>query len=152
MRTSNDWKRKMAQDQKKADSRTPRKLSRRWRFRLTVLLVVAVVIPILYPFYREYCYEDRKESCYGAREYVTTTYQRMVDEELSEGIKAENIDYTDLVKKAFTETYDVSVGEDLTIRDLCKAGGTIQVTIDPLTHLLTISCTAEGHETYQQRD
>lgn len=142
----------MAQEQKKTGSRMPVKISRRWRIRLVVVLVLVAMIPILYPAYKSYCIEDRKESCYGARQYVATIYQQMVEKELSAGVKAKDIDYTGLVKKAFEETYNASVEKDLTVRDLCREGGIMQVTIDPDTHLLTISCTAEEHEIYQQKD
>ena len=143
---------KMAEEQKKTGSRISARISRRWRIRMAVVLVLAAMIPVLYPAYKSYCYEDRKESCYGAREYVGITYQLLVEKELTAGIKAEDIDYTKLVKEAFVKAYDTSVEEDLTVRDLCQEGGIIQVRIDPESHLLTISCTADGHEIYQQRN
>lgn len=124
-----------------------RKTIRKW---IIIGGIIAALYFILRPYYLKYCEQENQETCYTARTYPTILYREEIEREKSAGRQEDEIDYKKIITQIYTELYGVTVGDDLTIKGLCRSGGIIKITIDPETHLLTVSCSAEGHQTYIQ--
>ena len=116
-----------------------------------VLFLVAVfVILALKLEYEKYVQEDYRETCYDAMYWIGIWYQEAIQEEAEES--ADSIDYAGLLRNVCEERYAFNLKEDLSSDDFCRAGGHIQMKIDPGTHQLSISCDVEGHMDYNAED
>lgn len=122
-----------------------------------LLLAVLVAVILIRPRYLRYIDADHRETCYGAREYIGEQYgEKLQAFREDTGAEPDLSACRRMVEECFRDIYQVEAvdGNDsstvLQVAGLCRSGGVITVEIDPETKKLTISCSAEGHETYTE--
>lgn len=113
-------------------------------FLLSCLIFFAVCL--LKPRYDVFIQEDNKATCYKAMQMISIYYNDAIREELSMGKREEEIDYEDLLRSVVKKRYVFTLKDDFSSDDFCRAGGHVRILIDPVTHILNMSCDYPGHD------
>lgn len=119
---------------------------RRWLAAGLAGLALAAAALFLWPRYEAFAEEDYKETCEQAMFMTGIWYQYAIQESLEEGKTEQEIDYEDLLRRVIQAHFELTLRDDLSSSDFCRSGAKVQMSIDPDTHVLTMSCSHEGHE------
>lgn len=112
-----------------------------------ILLLVGITA-LLKLRYDAFVAQDYAETCYGAMYWTGIWYHAALLEAEEEGIPAERLDCEKVLREVVQVHYSVTLAEDLSTDELCRAGGHVQLQLDPQTHRLSITCDAAGHIWY----
>lgn len=120
------------------------------RFRSAVLVFLAILLLVcavwvLKPKYDAFVAEDNRETCAQAMFLTAAWYHFAIREEMELGAKEQDIDYEDLLRQVLDVHCALTLKDDLSSDDFCRAGGHVQISIDPETHRISLSCDHEGH-------
>ena len=112
-------------------------------FFLAGLLLLAVCF--LKPRYDAFVQADYQKTCFDAMDMIAIRYHYAIREELAAGKRAEEIDYEDLLRRVVEKHYALTLKDDLSSEDFCRAGGHVQMWLDPETHAISMSCDYPGY-------
>ena len=121
------------------------KTSGRYVMLLVLLAFLLVLFLTLKPKYDAFIAEDNRETCDQAMFLTAAWYHFAIREEISSGKAERDIDYEDLLRRVLEAHFSLTLNDDLSSDDFCRAGGHVQISIDPETHRISLSCDHEGH-------
>lgn len=128
--------------------REPVKKSRKYIATAVLLAVLAGMVFLLKPKYDAFVEQDYRETCYDGRYWIGIWYHMAIREELEAGKRESEIDYEKLLKDVVAVHYPAATNDNLELNDFCRAGGHIQMRVDPDTHRLSMSCDIPSHPDY----
>ena len=114
---------------------------------LTAAALLASVL-VLKPRYDRFVAEDYRETCYDAMYWIGIWYHAAIREEKAAGRSERDIDYENLLRRVIEAHCVMNVDDQLESDDFCRAGGHVRMTLDAVTHRLSISCDEPGHQNY----
>ena len=112
---------------------------------LTVGLALLAFI-CLKPKYDAFVQADYQKTCFDAMDMIAIRYHYAIREEKAAGKREEEIDYEDLLRRVIKKHYALTLKDDLSSDDFCRAGGHVQIRLDPVTHAVSMSCDYPGHD------
>ena len=119
---------------------------RRWICVAALAAVFVIAFVILKPRYDAFVQADYQETCHKAMEIIAIRYHYAVRESLEAGIQPDEIDYEKLLRRIVGKFYTMTLKDDLSSDDFCRAGGHVQIMLDPVTHAISMSCNYPGHD------
>lgn len=118
---------------------------RRWICVLALVVTFTIAVVILKPRYDAFVQADYQKSCYDAMDMIAIRYHYAIREELAKGKRPDEIDYENLLRRVVKKHYAMTLKQDLSSDDFCRAGGHVQIRLDPETHAVSMSCDYPGH-------
>lgn len=120
---------------------------------IAVILAAAAALIVcsavwLVPAYRSYVRQDRIDTCYNAMYSFGLWYHLEEQDLIRNGTPSEEIDYDAVARDIVRRHFGVELDETLSSDQICRAGGTWTIVIDPDTHKVVVQCTAPGHIWY----
>lgn len=115
---------------------------------VAALIAVLVMTLLLKPKYDTFLAQDNRETCYDGRYWIGIWYHMAIREEQEAGKRDSEIDYEGLLRDVIAVHYQATVSDNLELDDFCRAGGRIQMRLDPDTHRLSMSCDIPSHPDY----
>ena len=123
-------------------------ISQKQKIGLVFLTVGVVLLAFicLKPKYDAFVQADYQKTCFDAMDMIAIRYHYAIREEKAAGKREEEIDYEDLLRCVIKKHYALTMKEDLSSDDFCRAGGKVQIFLDPVTHAVSMSCDYPGHD------
>lgn len=115
---------------------------------VVILIAVLVMTLLLKPKYDTFIAQDNRETCYDGRYWIGIWYHMAIREEKAAGKRDSEIDYEGLLRDVIAVHYQATVNDNLELDDFCRAGGHIQMKLDPDTHRLSMLCDIPSHPDY----
>lgn len=109
---------------------------------------VAAVFLWVVPAYAAYVRQDHIDTCYGAMYSFGLWYHLEEQDLIRSGMSKDDIAYDNIARDIVRRHFGVELDADLSSGQICRAGGTWTIVIDPDTHRVMIQCSAPEHIWY----